>query len=298
VSGELRVTPAPLTITAVAASKVYGSANPAFTAKFEGFVLGQDKTALAGSLIFSTTATAASHVGNYPVAPSGAASADYAISYVGGELSVTPAPLLIIADDQIQPDGAPLPGLTASYVGFVNGDTAANLSTPVTLSTTAQANSLAGLYPITASGATSADYTITYRAGTLNVQTIKVRGKKVKVIVLNFSGALNASSAQTISNYRLVTAGRDKKFGTKDDKRVVLKSASYNASTHAVTITPKAALPTTQSLQFRAIGSSLKAASGRLIDGDHNGQAGGDAVSTIVKGKVHASRVTVASKKN
>ena len=48
--------------------------------------------------------------------------------------------------------GSALPTLTASYSGFVNGDNAANLTTPPNLSTTATSASPVGNYPITASG--------------------------------------------------------------------------------------------------------------------------------------------------
>ena len=56
-----------------------------------------------------------------------------------------------------------------SYSGFVNGDTAASLTAPATVSTSATAASAVGTYPITASGAVSASYTITYVTGTLTV---------------------------------------------------------------------------------------------------------------------------------
>ena len=48
---------------------------------------------------------------------------DYTISYVAGTLTVTPAALTITANNQTKVYGAALPTLTASYSGFVNGDT-------------------------------------------------------------------------------------------------------------------------------------------------------------------------------
>ena len=66
---------------------------------------------------------------------------DYSISYVAGTLTVTPAALTITADNQTKVYGAALPTLTASYSGFVNGDTPASLTTQPTLSTTATAAS-------------------------------------------------------------------------------------------------------------------------------------------------------------
>src|SRR5262249_41177685 len=57
----------------------------------------------------------------------------------------------------------------ASYSGFVNGDTPASLTTPVVLTTHASSASPVGAYPIVASGATSPNYAITFRDGTLSV---------------------------------------------------------------------------------------------------------------------------------
>ena len=65
--------------------------------------------------------------------PSGAVDADYTISYVSATLSVTPASLAITADNKTKVYGAALPTLTASYTGFVNGDTSASLTTLPTL---------------------------------------------------------------------------------------------------------------------------------------------------------------------
>jgi subtilisin-like proprotein convertase family protein len=65
--------------------------------------------------------------------------------------------------------GAPVPVFSASYSGFVNGDTTNSLSAQAALSTTATTASPAGAYSITASGASSTNYTISYVAGTLTV---------------------------------------------------------------------------------------------------------------------------------
>ena len=96
---------------------------------------------------------------------------DYSISYVAGNLIVTPAALTITANNQTKVYGAALPTLTASYSGFVNGDTSASLTTQPTLTTTATASShVAGSpYSITASGAVDSDYSISYVAGNLIV---------------------------------------------------------------------------------------------------------------------------------
>ena len=81
--------------------------------------------------------------------------------------------MTITADNQTKVYGAVLPALTASYTGFVNGDTSASLTTQPTLATTATASShvSGNPYAITASGAADPDYSITYVAGTFTVTT-------------------------------------------------------------------------------------------------------------------------------
>jgi hypothetical protein len=76
-------------------------------------------------------------------------------------------------------------------------------------------------------------------------------------------------------------AGRDKKFGTRDDKNVKLASTTYNASAYTVTLIPKQALNKTQLQQLRIRPVSLTDSFGRPIDGNHDGQPGGNAVALL-----------------
>ncbi|PYJ59783.1 MAG: hypothetical protein DME24_11860 [Verrucomicrobia bacterium] len=169
VTVTLNVLKAQLTITAQNKSKVYGAALPALTASYSGFVNGDTSASLDTPVSLGTPATPSSPVAGYTITAAGAADANYAITFVNGTLTIAPAPLTIKADDKSRPAGQPNPPLTVTYTGFVNGDTVASLDSPVVLSTTANSTSPAGSYPITASGATDANYTITFVNGTLTV---------------------------------------------------------------------------------------------------------------------------------
>jgi len=170
VSGLLSVTPASLTITADNKVKIYGAANPALTASYAGFVNGDTAASLDAPVVLSTSATPGSSVGTYPISAAGAADANYTISFVPGTLTVNPAALTIRAEDKTKVTGEANPPLTATYTGFVNGDIATSLDSPVALTTTATTSSPEGAYPITASGAADANYFITHVNGTLTVQ--------------------------------------------------------------------------------------------------------------------------------
>jgi len=80
-----------LTVQTNNASKVYGEALPAFTASGAGFVNGDSMASLAGTVTFTTSATATSAPGSYSVTPSGMSSANYSITFANGTLTVTQA---------------------------------------------------------------------------------------------------------------------------------------------------------------------------------------------------------------
>ena len=165
----INVNRAALLITANSATRVYGQQNPAFTVTYAGLTNGDSPSSLGGSLHFSTAATASSPVNTYSVVPGGLTSANYAITFAGDKLVVTPASLTITANNQSRVYGQPNPPLTVYYQGFVNGDTPASLTAPVALSTPAVLASFAGSYPIFVGGAASPNYAIRFVSGTLAI---------------------------------------------------------------------------------------------------------------------------------
>ncbi len=167
VAGALTVNPAPLTITANDQSKVYGAADPVFTVNYSGLVNSDTPSAITGLSVSHASAT--SGVGSYPIVPSGAMDSNYAITFVNGTETITPAPLTIIADDQSTVYGQPDPTFTVTPQGLVNGDTLASLQGTLNVATTATQFSPPGMYTLTPSGLSSPNYSISYGAGTLTI---------------------------------------------------------------------------------------------------------------------------------
>ncbi|HEX3707803.1 MAG TPA: MBG domain-containing protein [Mycobacteriales bacterium] len=156
---------APVTVSAPSASTTYGTI-PTLAPK--GYSSGLDPVIPATC---STTATMTSPPGTYPVTCSGGfAQGETFTSGTAGTLTVTPAPLTVTASSATIAPGDPIPAVTASYSGFVNGETAASLTTAPTCSTTATSSSSVGTYPTTCSGAVDANYAITYVAGTVRIK--------------------------------------------------------------------------------------------------------------------------------
>jgi hypothetical protein len=158
-----------VTFTASVTAVSPGSGTPTGTVQFlvDGSNFGApvpltSGLATGGSL---STLTAGTHI------ITAAYSGDGTFSASTGSFTqtVTPAPLTITADDKSKLYGEALPPLTASYSGFVNGDTPASLTAQPTLTTTGTDSSPVGSYPITADGAVDPNYAISYVAGTLTV---------------------------------------------------------------------------------------------------------------------------------
>src|SRR4029077_8858918 len=110
-----------------------------FTASYTGFVNGDTAAVLTGAPALTTTATATSGVGTYPIsaAVGTLVAANYSFTFVDGALTVTAAPVTVTAASATRAYGAANPTFTASYAGFVNGDTAAVLTGAPALTTTA-----------------------------------------------------------------------------------------------------------------------------------------------------------------
>jgi hypothetical protein len=125
----------------------------------------------------------------------------------------------------------------------------------------------------------------------LQWQTRKLSKKKTtKVLVVRFSAALEPGPAQNLGDYHLVALGKGKKSGA-GGKPVALASASYDPAAHTVTLTPRGKVPA-QSLQLTITAAGTRDVQGRPLDGNRDGQPGGDAVVTIGKGGVPIAAVS------
>jgi RHS repeat-associated protein len=232
--------------------------------------------------------------GSHAIAASYSGDATHSASNGSTSQTVGRATLTITADDFTRAYGGSNPTFTVRYSGFVNGDTPSSLTSPAVASTPATSSSPAGRYAINVGGGASPDYAITFRPGTLTVlaptttvlqkatlQTVKIGRKKAPAVALTFSHDLDPGSAQSLASYALTTAGRDKKFGTKDDKRAGLRSAAYDAATRTVKLVLKAAPTAKKPNRLRLVAATLKDAFGLALDGDRDGQPGGDALVVL-----------------
>jgi filamentous hemagglutinin family protein len=164
IGANLAVTARPLTITANALSRIYGNANPTLTYTIggQGLVNGDS---LSGAL--ATVATSAFHVGSYAITQGTLANSNYAILFIGANLTVTARPVTVTADalSRIYGNANPTLTYTGGGQGVVNGDTLSGA-----LATTASATSNVGTYAITQGTlAANSNYILTFAGGNLSV---------------------------------------------------------------------------------------------------------------------------------
>ncbi|RZK27966.1 MAG: ATP-binding cassette domain-containing protein, partial [Hymenobacter sp.] len=84
---EFNVVKAALTVTAEDKTRIQGTANPALTVSYTGFVGTETESVLSSPPAISTAATVASAAGTYPITASGAQAANYNITYISENTS-------------------------------------------------------------------------------------------------------------------------------------------------------------------------------------------------------------------
>jgi MBG domain (YGX type)/Bacterial Ig-like domain (group 3)/NHL repeat len=284
--GTLTITPTPMTITVLNASRQYGQANPQFSSTTTVTLNGTTRTGTlngdAITITYSTTATITSPVGTYPInaTASGPSSGNYAITVVPGTLTVTAAPLTVTVANASRPYGTPNPAFTSTVTGALNGDTFTN-----TYSTTATITSSVGTYPINdvVSGPAASNYTITVTPGTLTITTAsvglnvsannetRIYGASNPAFTSTIVGALNGD---TFTLTYSTTATATSPVGTYPILVTVSGSAAGNYSVTAVsgtlTVTP-APLSVTAGSASRAYGTANPTFTGTitgLVNGD------------------------------
>ncbi|MGA2175973.1 MAG: MBG domain-containing protein [Verrucomicrobiota bacterium] len=252
-NGTLTVGQAPLTVVAANQTRIYGQSNPTLTGTVSGVVNGDNITAS-----YSTTATAESPVGSYSIVPlvndPQSKLANYAVSSTDGTLAVTTASLVVTASYQTRVYGATNPTFTATFNGFVNGQTSSVLGGTLSVTSPADPASPTGTYPIIPGGLSASNYLISYANGTLTVSQAALTvtanpaarsyGATNPVFSATISGFVNGDNTNVISGQAALStsAGVSSPVGTygilaaQGNLSAVNYTFSFNNGT--LTVTP------------------------------------------------------------
>ena len=169
VAGTLTIKPRELTVTGNSATRLYGEVNPAFTVKYDGFVNGENKSALDVEPMASTKATIQSNAGTYDITVGGGVAKNYTFIYQTGQLTITPRNLKASVGNYEREYGMNNPVFVIVYEGFVGNDTENSLNTKPMVRTLATKTSNVGVYDLEVTGGYSPNYTFTYGAGKLTI---------------------------------------------------------------------------------------------------------------------------------
>ena len=211
VDGALTITPYALVAVADSATNIYGAVSTTFTGMLNGVQTGDNITAT-----FETTnVTATSVIGAYDIVPvlhdPNSRLTNYTVSSTNGVLTIAKATITVTADNQSRIYGNTNSDFTASYSGFVNGETNDVISGNPELTSTAGTNSAVGSYTITASigSLSAANYEFAFVNGIETVLPASLTGiadNKVRIygdanpaFTVTYSGFVNGEDASAVS---------------------------------------------------------------------------------------------------
>jgi hypothetical protein len=113
----------------------------------------------------------------------------------------------------------------------------------------------------------------------VSVQKLRVSHRATNtVVVVQFDEPLNAAAAQNLGAYMLASELPGRKHAIR---LLPLARSSYNTATNTVTLMPARKLVLGPPVQLRIIASVLTDALGRPLDGNDDGQPGGEFVATV-----------------
>jgi hypothetical protein len=151
------------------------------------------------------------------------------------------------------------------------------------------------------------EQTVTYTpvvVQSLQVESIKVglgkKKKKETVLVLQFSGALDASAADNVAAYKFAPVIKVKASGKGKNRKpattrlggpVAPLSAVYSASNNQVTLLPRGKLVASKPQELIVDGALVTDATGVPVDGNDDGQPGGDFIATVAGKRVTAGGI-------
>ena len=169
-TGTLNITKAPLQVSIKNYSRKYGESNPTFELSYTGLLNGETAPVWTTNPTIATEANTRSNTGEYAITATGGVMKNYETSTITpGLLTITPASLLIKANNASRLYYDDDPDLSYTCKGFIGSDNESVLTTKPTLQPTSDKKSSAGVYPIEISGAKTENYTITYEKGELTI---------------------------------------------------------------------------------------------------------------------------------
>ncbi|MDM1503854.1 T9SS type A sorting domain-containing protein, partial [Myroides marinus] len=261
-ASNLTITPAPLTVTADAQSKVYGSVDPTLTYKVSGLVNAEKESdVLSGSL----TRDKGENVGLYIINQGTLiANGNYTLDFKTNNLEIIPASLTVTADAQSKVYGSVDPTLTYKVTGLVNAE---KESAVLSGNLSRDKGENVGLYIINqGSLKASSNYTLDFKTNNLEITQAtltvtadaqsKVYGSVDPALTYKVTGLVNAEKESDVLSGSL-TRDKGENVGTYlINQGTLIANGNYTLDfkTNNLEITP-ASLTVTADAQSKVYGS-------------------------------------------
>jgi len=209
-NGILTVNKATLLASAEDKTRLYGSANPAFTVTYSGFRNSDTADDLDVKPVASSTETAGSNAGSYVIEVAGGADNNYNFTYASASLVIEKASLQVTADNKTKVYGSDNPVLTYTYSGFVNSDNGDDIDQQPVITTTADKTSPVGDYSVTLASGSDNNYDIIRTNGSLLVTKAtlvatadnksKTYGQINPALTISYSGFVNSDGTSDLDD--------------------------------------------------------------------------------------------------
>lgn len=164
-----------VTVRAKDVTREYGDANPVFTSAYSGLIDGDVAAYALNGTANYVALGADGDVGVSAITPTiGTLSSDlgYQFAFAEGALTIDPATLTVKVNDAVRDQGQANPEFDATITGFKLSDSVSSLDAAPLFEVGATPSSPAGLYDITAYGASDAHYNFVYIDGGLQVNAV------------------------------------------------------------------------------------------------------------------------------
>jgi hypothetical protein len=202
-NGTLRITKAPLTITAKDKTMTYGDKLPILEVEYAGLKNNESEPVWINEPIITTTATSTCNAGTYYINVSGGLAKNYSVFTKSGKLTVSKAPLTVTIKSSTRVYGDDNPNFELDYMeGLKFNEVSPEWIVNPTFHTSANKTSPVGTYDITASGGEARNYTLqSINNGTLTVSKAlltatarscyKKQGQSNPSFIIDYSGFKN-----------------------------------------------------------------------------------------------------------
>ncbi|NQY87612.1 MAG: cadherin-like domain-containing protein, partial [Colwellia sp.] len=209
VNGTLTIGKQTLTVTADDENKIYGYSNPSFKISYSGFRNSETTAVLTVVPTASSIATKTTNVGNVDIDVAGGLDNNYDFLYVKGTLTIEKATLEVTAGNKSKTYGDANPSFTISYLGFLNSETSAVLTSVPTTSSIATTTTNVGNVDIDVAGGLVDNYDFLYVKGTLTIgkatltatadDKAKSYGDANPVLTISYSGFKNSETSAVLT---------------------------------------------------------------------------------------------------